>query len=182
MFEIIRADAARFASKGVSFARLLTRNFGFQAVLVYRLGHWLHTCLRQPLGWLLAPLFPAYWLCSLFIRKAYDIHLSPSAEIGPGLIIWHFGGIRIGNCTIGSNCTIHHRVAIEPDIAGGDGPSIGNSVWIGPHARIKGSVTLGKGATLGAGATVAMDVAPYSLILGNPARVIRKNYDNSEIL
>lgn len=53
---------------------------------------------------------------------------------------------------------------------------IGNDVWIGHGALILPGVTLGDGAIIGAGAVVTADVAPYSIVAGNPARVIRLRF------
>ncbi|MGB3407748.1 MAG: DapH/DapD/GlmU-related protein [Jannaschia sp.] len=51
--------------------------------------------------------------------------------------------------------------------------SIGHDTWIGGGAFIKPSVRLGHGAVVGSGAVVTRDVAPYMVVAGNPARVIR---------
>jgi virginiamycin A acetyltransferase len=50
---------------------------------------------------------------------------------------------------------------------------IGHDVWIGHSALILPGVTIGSGAIIGAGSVVARDVAPYSIVAGNPARLIR---------
>lgn len=50
---------------------------------------------------------------------------------------------------------------------------IGNDTWIGAHALVKPEVTLGHGAVVAAGAVVTKDVAPYTIVAGNPARVLR---------
>ncbi len=66
--------------------------------------------------------------------------------------------------------------AIEGYKAGFDGlpdTVVGNDVWIGHGALILPGVTLGDGAIIGAGAVVAGPVAPYSIVVGNPARPIR---------
>jgi acetyltransferase-like isoleucine patch superfamily enzyme len=54
---------------------------------------------------------------------------------------------------------------------------IGNDVWIGSHAIILSGVTIGDGAVIGAGSVVCKDVAPYSIVAGNPARQIRSRFD-----
>lgn len=59
--------------------------------------------------------------------------------------------------------------------------SIGNDVWIGNGATILSGVTIGNGAIVGANAVVASDVPPYSIVVGNPARVIRKRFDDDII-
>ncbi len=57
------------------------------------------------------------------------------------------------------------------------GPTvIGNDVWIGIGAIILSGVTLGDGAVIGAGALVSKSVAPYAVVAGNPAQVIRYRY------
>jgi virginiamycin A acetyltransferase len=53
---------------------------------------------------------------------------------------------------------------------------IGNDVWIGHGALILPGVRIGDGAIIGAGAVVAGDVAPYAVVAGNPARVIRHRF------
>ena len=50
---------------------------------------------------------------------------------------------------------------------------IGNGAWIGAKAIILKGVTIGEGAIVGAGSVVTRDVAPYTIVAGNPARFIR---------
>jgi acetyltransferase-like isoleucine patch superfamily enzyme len=52
--------------------------------------------------------------------------------------------------------------------------SIQNRVWIGFNASILKGVTIGENAVIGACSIVTNDVPPYSVVAGNPARVIRK--------
>ena len=59
--------------------------------------------------------------------------------------------------------------------------TIGNDVWIGDYAYIKGGVTVGDGAVIGAHAVVTHDVEPYSIVAGSPAREIRKRFDDETI-
>ena len=58
---------------------------------------------------------------------------------------------------------------------------IGNDVWIGSSAWIMSGVTIGDGAIVGAGAMVASDVGPYAVVVGNPARLIKKRFSESVI-
>lgn len=51
---------------------------------------------------------------------------------------------------------------------------VGEDCWIGGSAIILPGVTIGRGSTVGAGSTVTKDIPPFSLAVGNPARVIRR--------
>lgn len=52
--------------------------------------------------------------------------------------------------------------------------TVEDNVWIGGSATILGGVTIGKNAVVGAGAVVTKDVEPNTIVVGNPARVLRK--------
>lgn len=133
----------------------------------------------------------------------------PQYEIGrgtyghPTIPPWdHAGSLRIG-----AFCSIAHGVQIilggehRPDwvttfpfsvlwpsarqISGqprsrGD-VIIGNDVWIGLHATVMSGVTIGDGAVIGAGAVVRKDVAPYTIVVGNPAVPVRTRFDDAAI-
>ena len=58
---------------------------------------------------------------------------------------------------------------------------IGNDVWIGQNAVILPGVRIGDGAIIGANSVVGSDVAPYSIVAGNPARELRKRFDDELI-
>lgn len=51
---------------------------------------------------------------------------------------------------------------------------IGDDVWLGGHATVCPGVTIGDGAIVGAGAVVTKDVAARTVVVGNPARVVRR--------
>lgn len=58
---------------------------------------------------------------------------------------------------------------------------IGNDVWIGHNAVILQGVKISDGAIVGSGAVVTKDVPPYSVVVGNPARIIKKRFDDTTI-
>ncbi len=58
---------------------------------------------------------------------------------------------------------------------------IGNDVWIATDAVIMSGVTIGDGAVIGARAVVAKNVAPYAIVAGNPAVVMKKRFDDATI-
>lgn len=105
---------------------------------------------------------------------------------------------------IGAFCSIAHGVSIN--VGGGHGPElvstfpfdyfflnrpkphrtyrttphtvIGSDVWIGASATILSGVQIGSGAIIGSCAVVASDVAPYTIVAGNPARPIRCRFES----
>ena len=58
---------------------------------------------------------------------------------------------------------------------------IGNDVWIGEDALILSGVTVGDGAVIGARTVIAKDVEPYAVMVGNPARIIKKRFSDEII-
>lgn len=58
---------------------------------------------------------------------------------------------------------------------------IGNDVWIAANAIILRDVTIGNGAVIGAGAIVTKDIEPYSIVVGSPAKTIKKRFDEKTI-
>lgn len=58
---------------------------------------------------------------------------------------------------------------------------IGNDVWIGQNAVILPGVHIGDGAIIGLNSVVAGDVPPYTIVTGNPAKKIRKRFDDELI-
>ncbi|EJT6167524.1 CatB-related O-acetyltransferase [Clostridium perfringens] len=58
---------------------------------------------------------------------------------------------------------------------------IENDVWIGANTLIKSGVKIGNGAIIGMGSVVTKNVPPYEIWAGNPAKCIRKRFDDDII-
>jgi acetyltransferase-like isoleucine patch superfamily enzyme len=58
---------------------------------------------------------------------------------------------------------------------------IGNDVWIGYGATIVSGIKIGDGSIIGAESLVVKDVDPYTIVGGNPAKVIKKRFDDKTI-
>jgi len=58
---------------------------------------------------------------------------------------------------------------------------IGNDVWIGQNVTILPGIHIGDGAIIGLNSVVGSDVKPYTIVAGNPAKVISKRFDNELI-
>lgn len=55
-----------------------------------------------------------------------------------------------------------------------------DDVWIGAKAIVLENVTIGKGSVVGAGAVVTKNVPPYSIVVGNPAMVVKKRFTKEQ--
>jgi acetyltransferase-like isoleucine patch superfamily enzyme len=58
---------------------------------------------------------------------------------------------------------------------------IGSDVWIGRGARIMSGVTIGSGAVIGAYSVVTRDVRPFAIVVGQPARELRRRFADAEV-
>jgi bifunctional UDP-N-acetylglucosamine pyrophosphorylase/glucosamine-1-phosphate N-acetyltransferase len=117
-------------------------------------------------------------------------HLRSGAHLGPGVHMGNFGEVK--NSYLGPGTKMGHfsylgDATIGPDVNIGAGTitcnfdgerkhptEIGPGAFIGSDTMLVAPVKLGEGARTGAGAVVTKDVKPYMLVVGVPARAIRK--------
>jgi len=74
--------------------------------------------------------------------------------------------------------------ALEPygsNVATKGGVDVGNDVWIGRDAIVMSGVAIGHGAVVGARAIVTRDVRPYAVVAGNPAREVKRRFDDATV-
>ena len=77
---------------------------------------------------------------------------------------------------------IENKPTIPNDIVPHKGDTvIGNDVWIGQNVTIMPGVKVGDGCIIGTNAVVAKDIPPYSIAVGNPARVIKRRFEENTI-
>ncbi len=108
-------------------------------------------------------------------RFRYGFDISPTTRIGPGFYLGHFGGVVISpDAVLGCNVNIAQGVTIGAESRGRrlGAPTIGDRVWIGPHAIVVGRITVGDQAMIAPGAYVNFDVPPMSVVIGNPGKII----------
>jgi acetyltransferase-like isoleucine patch superfamily enzyme len=85
-------------------------------------------------------------------------------------------GVRVGahSSLLGFNHTFAlNDLPIHQQPMSIRGIAVGDDVWIGSHVVIVDGVTIGEHSVIGAGAVVTRDVPPYSVVAGNPAKVLR---------
>ncbi|MCJ1436392.1 hypothetical protein MMC27_005771 [Xylographa pallens] len=124
-----------------------------------------------------------------WIEPPIHIDYGTNVSLGPDVYI-NFNCVIIDTCqvTIGARTLIGPNVSIysgthplDPLVRSGTaGPEMGKEIhikedcWIGGNAVILPGVRIGKGATVGAGSVVTKDVAAFTVVAGNPAKMIRK--------
>lgn len=122
-----------------------------------------------------------------YVVSAQVRHWSEGAALHIGAFCSLSDGITI---LLGGNHTHHWMTTFPlafafpqllrstaPGLSKGD-IKIGHDVWVGHGATILSGVTIGHGAVIGTKAVVAKDVAPYAIVVGNPAREVRKRFSD----
>ncbi|MEM1135930.1 MAG: acyltransferase [Bacteroidota bacterium] len=114
-----------------------------------------------------------------------------AVRIGEGSRIG-IGNVIIGPVNIGKECLLAQNIVIsglnhnykdinQPILQQGTNTQeviLGDGCWIGANTCIVAGVKIGKNAVVGAGSVVTKDVPDYTVAVGNPARVIKKLYNN----
>lgn len=121
-----------------------------------------------------------HWRCEFYAPER--ITVGENTTIGDSCFLDGRSRLSIGNCVnLGSHVTVYTRQhAVDSPVFEEIGAPvvIGDHAWVASHAIILPGVTIGEGAVVAAGAVVPRDVAPYILVGGNPARVIRERPRN----
>ncbi len=138
---------------------------GYQALQAYRFSHWL---------WRQGRRHAAHHLQSR-ISEVFAVDIHPAAMLGSGIMVDHGTGLVIGETAV-----VEDDVSILQEVTlGGTGkqsgdrhPKIRRGVLIGAGAKILGNIEVGEGAKIGAGSIVLDCVAPFTTVVGVPARPV----------
>lgn len=146
---------------------------GFQALMIYRLSHWLWQRNWRLLGRAL----------SQFGRWMTGIEIHPGAKLGSRFFVDHGMAVVVGEtCEIGDDVTLYQGVTL-----GGVSPSVDSEsqrdtkrhptlldgVIVGSGAQVLGPITVGKDARVGANAVVTKDVPEGATVVGIPGKVVQ---------
>lgn len=115
-----------------------------------------------------------------FCDYGYNIELGQNFYANHNCIILDAGKVSIGDDVLLGPAVQIYTVTHPLDVAQrklglekGIAVTIGNSVWVGGGAIILPGVTVGEGAVIAAGAVVTKAVPAYTVVAGNPAKVIK---------
>lgn len=154
---------------------------GRVVLVLFRTASWLS---RQPhlVQLILLPYAIAY---KLGVEWLLGIELPRKLTLGANTRIYHGQGLVIhDSVVIGSGCVLRHNttigVAVTKKDYSGLGPRIGDCVDIGSNVVIVGDIQIGSHCTIGAGSVVVKSVSMGSVVVGNPARVVR-NLNETEL-
>ena len=121
-----------------------------------------------------------YPSCRIF--APWNLSIGKYSCIGPNTTIYNKAPIVIGeNCVISQGaylCTASHDISKKSHDLITKPIIIKNRAWVAAEAFIGPGVTIGEGAVVGARAAVFKDVEPWTVVGGNPARVIKKRVIN----
>lgn len=118
----------------------------------------------------------------VFIFPGRNLVVGDDVDFAKGVIIGTPGGVRIGDrVLLGFGCQIMSGNHVIPPNKGKifhsgfdrKPVSIEKDAWIGAYSVIVAGVTVGEGAVVAAGSVVTKDVAPFSIVGGVPAKLIR---------
>ena len=172
MFSNLTKDIRRYVENNkhgflFSIIECLLFESGFQAIISYRMAHFLKN--KR------AVLIPE--ILKKFALVFTGIEIEPRAMIGPGLLIVHGTGVVIGDrIKIGKNAIILQGVTIGMgDLYQDTMATVGDGATIGTGAKVLGNIKIGDGVTIGANSVVINSVPDHATVIGITARIVMIN-------
>jgi len=112
-------------------------------------------------------------ILEIYCRKDRSFKIDINTQLAGGILTGHPYCTILNAVSIGENFYVNHLVTVgEID---GKRPTIGNNVSIYTGAIVIGDITIGNNSVIGAGSVVVKNVPNNSVVVGNPAKVIKQN-------
>ena len=169
----VRIDVTKQTAEELALA-------GRQAQLIFKFNH---TMPGTPeYDELMHRIFPSMGSGSLVSApliavRPHNVTIGRNVVVMPGCLMMSAGGITIGDgAMIAANVQLisNNHDLYERQIITCRPIHIGRNVWIGAGATILPGVTIGDNAVVGAASVVTKDVAPDTIVVGNPAQLIKR--------
>lgn len=143
-------------------------------LVAYRLCNQLY--LKGRIGVILGlPFFICY---RIIVEWVFGCEISWKTTIQGPISIFHVQGIVVNPATkIGRNVILRHNTTLGAKATSDDAPTIEDYVDIGSNVVIIGPIRVGGHSIIGAGSVVTKDIPPWSVVAGNPARILRENHE-----
>ena len=120
--------------------------------------------------------FPFSYIFYNHYKYKFGIDISYTSNIGPGLLIYHFGGIVVAVESAGKNLTVSQCTTIGMTIKNGikKFPIIGDGVYLAPGSKVIGGIIVGNNVAIGSNCVLNKSVANDSVVVGIPGKVISR--------
>ena len=168
MNEIFKKDLYRYyGEKGEPVLKRLFRPLEIKYIALYRKAN---SCKIKPLKLL-------YVLRLKRLSQKTQIQIPARTSIGEGFYIGHLGRVIINpDAKLGKNINVATGVTVGAENRGKrkGAPTISDNVWIGTNAVIVGNVKIGTDVLIAPLTFVNFDVPDHSVVVGNPAKIIKK--------
>lgn len=110
---------------------------------------------------------------NIYCKKDSSFKIDITTDLKGGILTGHPYCTILNADIIGENFYVNHLVTIGE--INGKRPSIGHNVSIYTGAIVIGNITIGNNCIIGAGAVVTKSIPDNCVVVGNPARIIKKN-------
>ena len=169
--EIIKSDLFRYAGR-TGMKDFVTQYFSSAG---FKFTFWMRACsfarknkfTKYTIFVLMLPIYKHY-------KYKYGIDISYGANIGPGLLIYHFGGIVFAAKSAGKNLTLSQCTTTGMTIHDGvkEYPVIGDNVYLAPGAKVIGGITVGNNVAIGSNCVLNKSVENCSVVVGVPGKIV----------
>lgn len=170
--EYIKADLYRYTGN-TGWKSFLMQYFhrgeGFKFSVWLRICHF--TYQRFPARY---TVFPIARMMYRKYRYKYGYDIGYETEIGPGLLLYHFGGVVFVPKKCGKNATISQGTTVGMKFYAAQQryPVLGDNVYMAPGSCAIGDITIGSGTAIGTSSVLMSSVAENSVVVGIPGKVI----------